>query len=128
MTTKFPKRVWSPEQQEILNLNRKIEIERQKRIQNYQRTVSEDDIKLTKIFFWDHFLDKEPVALKDIEFGNIYMYLPGSGTTGIVRALSDQEEFGINVEFIVNGEQDIVFPEETRKKLYKLPILSYEFK
>ena len=51
------------------------------------------------------------------------MYLPGSGTTGLVRAYPSDYESGINVEFIETGEQDIIFTEETHKKLYKLPTL-----
>jgi len=50
--------------------------------------------------------------------------VPGPGeTTGIVTVLSDEEIYGIIIEFTRDKIQDILFKEESNKKLYKLPLL-----
>ena len=107
---------------ERIKHNRQFAIEKRERIERFQQTVSVEDKQLTRLFNWRQFIEEQPVEPKDIVFGEKYMYLPG-GTTGIVRAYPTDDDSGINIEFIETGEQDIIFPKETQKKLYKLPIL-----
>lgn len=123
MSTIMQKHILTFKQQEFLNHNRKAAIERQCRIQKFKQTVSNEDKELIKVFSWDQFIKETPVELEELVFGEKYMYLPGSGTTGIVRAYPTEDDSGINIEFIATGEQDIIFSKETHKKLYKLPIL-----
>ena len=111
------------QRRERINHNRQLAIEKRERIERFLRTVSDQDKQLTRLFNWSQFTQEQPVQPKDIVFGEKYMYLPGSGTTGIVRAYPSDDESGINVEFIETGEQDIIVTEETHKKLYRLPVL-----
>lgn len=127
MATNRQKLVLTPLQKVILQHNRNLGIEKQRRIQKFKQTISEEDKRLLKLFHWSQFTKAEPVSLKDIVFGEKYMYLAGMGEIcGIVRAFPSEDEYdyGLCVEFIENGEQDIIiFTEETEKKLYKLPLL-----
>lgn len=110
------------QRRERIKHNRQFAIEKRERIERFQRTVSDQDKQLTRLFNWSQFTQEQPVEPKDIVFGEKYMYLPG-GTTGIVRAYPLDDDSAINVEFIGTGEQDIIFPPETHKKLYRLPTL-----
>jgi hypothetical protein len=120
MTSIHKSRVFTDKQVEILNHNR-INYEKRNRI--IQEMTQEDKI-LGSIFNWSIFMNEEKVSLKDVIIGEKYMYLLGPGeTTGIVTALSDEETYGIIVEFTRDKIQDILFKEESNKKLYKLPLL-----
>jgi hypothetical protein len=110
------------QRRERINHNRQFAIEKRERIARFRQTVPDEDKQLTQLFNWRQFREEQPLEPKDVVFGEKYMYLPG-GTTGIVRAYPLDDESAINVEFIETGEQDILFPQETQKKLYKLPIL-----
>jgi len=107
---------------EILNNEKIMLTERIERIKEFQRSIPNEDIVLIQKFKENDFdFTTKPVALKDVIFHDKYMYLSDRGTTGIVRALSDEEEYGICIEYIANGQQDILFTHETNKKLYRLP-------
>jgi hypothetical protein len=109
---------------EILNKEKFILTETIERINNFQRTIPIEDTRLRQVFKLNNFdFTSIPVPLKDVVFGEKYMYCSWGKNSGIVRALSDEEEYGICVEFIHTGEQDILFTHEKYKKLYRLPML-----
>ena len=124
MSTIMQNHILTFKQKEILNHNRNLAIEERERVQRFQQTVSDEDKELVKVFYWDQFIKETPIGLEEVVFGEKYMYLTGSGTTtGVVRAYPSDDISGINVEFIATGKQDIIFPTETHKKLYKLPVI-----
>lgn len=112
------------EEKERISYNRKIGEEMIAREKKFKETVSEEDKMLEKVFHWTQFEHDTPVKLKDIVFGEKYMYMQCDGlSTGVVRSLSSEPQWGIGVEFITTGRQEILFEGDPEKKLYKLPTL-----
>jgi hypothetical protein len=73
---------------------------------------------------WWNYDKKTPVDLNTVRYGEEYFYTGGLGErTGIVTVIGDEPDYGILVEFKsgpYKGEQEIIYPNDTNKKLYNL--------